>query len=272
MSRHSYQKKCVAASAALGWAVYATVAARADTLMDQIGVTQLRAEVPSLTGAGIIVAQPEATDVDMGTFFDHDDFEVSPTAASVTVPITYYDKNGNVTTIYDSTRHSQHADTVASFLAGNGIGVATQLSQILNFNANYYEEYVLQNVALPIQPQVINQSFTQDAGGPYTAAVIDQAWDTFVITQNVLIASGAGNGGDVLLPATAFNVIAVGAYLGHSSVSEPGQLAKPDIVVPMPTTPVDYSYTSFSTPVVSGAAALLLQAAGSGDGTDPRAI
>src|SRR6185436_17639641 len=70
---------------------------------------------------------------------------------------------------------------------------------------------------------------------------------------------GAGNGGPVSSPATAYNVIAVGAYGGPSSSSTVDGRSKPDITAPA-------SFTSFSTPLVSGAAALLSQAAARNDG------
>jgi hypothetical protein len=72
-----------------------------------------------------------------------------------------------------------------------------------------------------------------------------------------------GNGGNVYPPATAYNVIGVGCYgIGATSSSGPTTdkaRSKPDLVAPS-------QETSFSTPYVSGAVAVLLQAANRGDG------
>jgi autotransporter-associated beta strand protein len=254
-----------AAAAALTWAVGST-AVLASTL-DDIGVTQLRAQVPTLTGVGVVVAQPEATAVDPDPYFDHDNFEIDAAAAGVTVPITYVNSIG-AEVLFDPAYTSSHATAVAALMAGVNGGVAPKLAEILNYNANEYLNYVVTDTTIPHNPQVINQSFTISPQGPFTADVLTQCWDTFVAAQGVIIVSGVGNGGDVQLPATAYNVIAVGAYGGASSVSQPGQLAKPDITAPA-------GVTSFSTPLVTGAAALLVQAAtnlGDSNGVDPRVV
>jgi hypothetical protein len=270
------RRTTVATALALTWAA-ASTSAFADSFLDQIGITQLRVEAPYLTGTGIIIAQPEATNVDVGPpYVDFDNFEISPNAAGVAAPIYYLPWNNTVnSTTFTPSLESNHADTVASFLAGNYVGVAPTIAQILNFNANLYVQYIVQNYPIdtPATPQVINQSFTQNPGGPYTADVFNQCWDSFAAKWGQVIVSGAGNSGDVQVPATAYNVIAVGTYGGASSVSQAGQLAKPEIVVAMPA---GYGFTSFSTPVVSGTAALLLQAGSTmsnpNDATDPRTI
>src|SRR5205823_2634179 len=134
------------------------------------------------------------------------------------------------------------------------LGVAYGISQLENFNVDYYINFPFLNVPITyfvpvLEPQVINQSFTYTPDVSFTSAVINQSWDSFVATQGYVIASGAGNGGDVQNPATSYNVIAVGGYGGASSISKLGQLARPDVVVAMP---VLDGYTSFSSPVVSG--------------------
>jgi hypothetical protein len=72
--------------------------------------------------------------------------------------------------------------------------------------------------------------------------------------------SGAGNGGQVFAPSTCYNGMSVGAYGGSSSTGptlDNGR-AKPDITAPQ-------GATSYSTPQVAGAAAVLVQAGLRGD-------
>jgi hypothetical protein len=76
-----------------------------------------------------------------------------------------------------------------------------------------------------------------------------------------LFVSGAGNGGQVSAPATCYNGLGVAAFGGASSFGptlDNGR-CKPDIAAPA-------GATSFSTPQVAGAAALLWQAGARGDG------
>jgi len=91
-----------------------------------------------------------------------------------------------------------------------------------------------------------------------------------------LFVSGAGNGGSVLPPSTGYNGLSVAAFAtgaGSSIGPTPlGGRCKPDLTAPS-------GVTSFSTPQVSGAAVLLLQAGLRGDGgadtnsaTDPRTL
>jgi hypothetical protein len=273
MLLHSHPQSVSGAAAVLAWAIYATAAQAED-----MGLPQLRLDAPNLLGQGVVVAQPEA-----GT-----NFEIDPTSSGVTVPITYIYLNSTRTRIittpnYDSSLYSWHASYVAKLLAGSN-GAAPSLDRLLNYNADFYVNYyVLQNNALSYSPKVINQSFIETPDSIFTVPVLEQFFDNFVATTryngsvgfNYTIVTAAGNGGNVQVPGTAYNVITVGAYGGASSSSVTGQRAKPDITAPE-------SATSFSTPWVSGIAALMVQAAGTldlqqfprgrTDGVDPRAV
>jgi len=85
--------------------------------------------------------------------------------------------------------------------------------------------------------------------------------DRVVERDGVVVAVGVDNGSQKPIPkllASAYNVLAVGRTSGDSShgptlIDVPGR-AKPDIVVPIDA-------TSFATPIVASAAALLLQEA-----------
>jgi hypothetical protein len=84
--------------------------------------------------------------------------------------------------------------------------------------------------------------------------------------HSTLFISGANNGGAVSPPGTSYNCISVGAYGGASSYGptiDNGR-CKPDITAPS-------NLTSFSTPQVAGAAAVLMQAGWRGDGGDTNA-
>jgi hypothetical protein len=126
---------------------------------------------------------------------------------------------------------------------------------------------------------VVNQSFIF-LNSDYTPVptneqlAIDSAYDNYAAQYNTLFVSGVGNGGAVNPPATGYNGIGVGAYGGSSSTGptlDNGR-AKPDLTAPA-------TETSYSTPQVAGAAAVLMQAGLRGDGgsdtnsaADPRTV
>jgi hypothetical protein len=244
-----------------------TAAARASAL-DQIGLTELQSLNPSLTGSGITVGQAEADLSGANTF------EVNP--ASVGQPqslFTYYDDDGNQTSTYSAAEGSGHANAVASNFYGVGTGVAPGVQAVDNYSADYFWGGIIIN-EIPVADAIVNQSFifTESNGSPLTVADqqdTDLLYDDYVAAFQTIIVSAVGNGGQVNAPATCYNGIGVGAYGGSSSKGptvDNGR-SKPDIVAPA-------SATSYSTPLVSGSAALLLQAGAaiSADATDPRTI
>src|SRR5207248_2225856 len=110
----------------------------------------------------------------------------------------------------------------------------------------------------------VNQSFlvTSSGGVPIQDFVTDVSYDNYVSFHGFtnVVVSGVGNSGKPSSPSTAFNGIAVGAYQGTTAVGPTTDgRSKPDITAPA-------SATSFSTPLVSGAAAILVQAGLRGDG------
>jgi hypothetical protein len=138
---------------------------------------------------------------------------------------------------------------------GASEGVAPGVQHVESYEAVYFtSEVVPPQVATPAR--VINQSFIFTSQIP----TVDQDYDNYAARYNVLFVSGAGNDGAVKSPATCYNGLAVAAYGGLSSVGPTTDgRSKPDITAPA-------SMTSFSTPLVAGSAALLLQAAMRGDG------
>ena len=133
--------------------------------------------------------------------------------------------------------------------------MAPGVAQVANYEANFFYTNIVAG-SLRIPATIVNQSYIFGASIPS----IDTVFDNYAAKYGVLFVNGAGNGGPVSSPATAFNCIAVGVYGAGSSTGPTADgRCKPDITAPE-------AFTSFSTPLVAGAAALLLQAAKEGAG------
>ena len=228
--------------------------------LDTIGVTLLRAETTNVDGLGIRVAQPEA--YDLGTT----NWEVNPASSPVQRPenLFTYTSNLGSTTNYPNTLNTEsgHADAVAGYFYGLSAGVATNIAHVDNYDANYfYNDVVAATLPSNIGDAVVNQSFAFSGTSVSQQQTIDSHYDNYAAQYGTLFVSPANNGGSVSPPGTAYNCICVGAYGGNSSYGptlDNGR-SKPDITAPG-------SETSFSTPLVSGASAVLMQAALRGDG------
>lgn len=241
--------------------VISVSALRASTL-DGIGLTALRTVATNVDGTGIRVAQVEAS---LST--NSPIWEVNP--ADVGQPtglFTYTSSNGTSTTYPNALgTNSWHAENVGNDFYGQPYGVATNLARVDVYEANYF---LAHDVEVPIPPNpgaaIVNQSFTF---GPLTVAdqqTIDSDYDNAAAQNKTLFVSAVDNGGNVHAPGTSYNGLGVAAY-GPNAQSSVGPTldngrCKPDLTAPSP------DYTSFSTPVVAGAAAVLLQVAGRGDG------
>src|SRR6185437_8244960 len=235
--------------------------------IDTIGATLLRQVSPGLTGNGISVGQVEAP-ISAGT---PPPFEVNPGAAGVNQPtnlFTWISSSGTAITFTNTVgTESGHADAVAGNFYGNTTnGVAPGVAHVDNYEANFFSDnYIASPQAIP--DRVVNQSFVYDAdvnGTHYPSnveATIDSEYDDAATQYGVLFVSGAGNAGTVYPAATCYNGIGVGVYPGNSSTAPTyNGRSKPDLVAP------GGGVTSFSTPLVAGSAALLIQAALRGDG------
>ncbi len=268
-------------------ALAATPAARAATdasILNQIGAVQLAATHPNLNGAGIVVAQVEA---------GGSNFEVDPAAVSqpATGFFTYIDSNGDSSTTYSGADGSGHANMVGNFFyGGGGYGVAAGVSHVYNYNSSYFLADIVggssNNIpvpnstqsldngdAPPIPAKVVNQSFiiTPSVDSPMVPvpeSYYNIEYDNYTDLYGTIFVSGVGDGtytqtfpnSQINPPATAYNSIAVGAYGGQTGVGPTTDgRSKPDIVAPG-------SATSYSTALVSGAAALLVQAGNGGTG------
>ena len=239
------------------------------TTLDTIGMTLLRAMTTNLNGAGIRVAHPEAQvstnppswQVNAGNY---------PQLAG---RFTYASNLGSTNVFPNSLgAESWHANTVGNYFYGQAGGVATNVAQVDCYDADFFiTNYVFNAAPMPDAP-VVNQSFTfgnVSTNLPTPAnylsvsdqQAVDSAYDDYAALYGTLFVSAINNGGSVSPPGTGYNGIGVGAYGGFSSIGptlDNGR-CKPDITAPE-------GATSFSTPQVSGTAAVLMQAARRGDG------
>jgi Subtilase family len=228
-----------------------------------VGFTLLQTLATNLNGAGLRVGQPEA--LDGGS----NNFEVNPSV--IPLPInrfTWYSNNLSSTVFPNPVgTESQHADGVGQFFYGTYGMSATNVAHVDNFEADYYlDDYIAndEGFSTTATDAIVNQSFTI---GPLNAAdqeEVDSEYDNFSEKFNTLFVSAACNysiNPTVCAPGTSYNCISVGAYEADSSVGptiDNGR-CKPDIVA-------TGGETSYATPQVAGAAALLMQAGRRGDG------
>jgi hypothetical protein len=243
---------------------FVSLTARAQSL-DQIGVTLLRATTTNLNGAGIRVAQAEAS---------APAFEVNPAAVNQPVSLfAYLSSTGSSSTFPNSVgTESGHADGVGGYFYGLPGGVATNVIHVDNYDADhFFNDLISATFPASINAPVANQSFifcnSDYSHFPVgTEQSIDSQYDDYAAQFKTLFISGAGNGGPtnqarVFPAATCYNGLGVAAYGGNSCIGptlDNGR-CKPDITAPA-------GVTSFSTPQVAGAAAILMQAALRGDG------
>jgi len=162
---------------------------------------------------------------------------------------------------------SGHADSVAANFYGMPDGVATNVAHVDNYDATFLF-YNIIAVLTPsnINDRVVNQSFIWGAMPVNVQQAMDSDYDDYAARYNTLFVNGAGNGNPVnpTPPATCYNGISVGACLNFINYSTVGPTLdngrrKPDLTAPS-------NVTSFSTPQVAGAAAVLMQAGLRGDG------
>jgi hypothetical protein len=247
-------------------------ASEAQTL-DTIGVTLLRQTTTNLDGSGVRVAMIEGPD----TGASPPTFEVNPVSPAVTQPgskFIYHSSIGTATNFPNAVGgSSSHATDVGRFFFGTASGVATNPAAVDNYDADHFINSVVFAAMPPAIPaRIVNQSFIF---GPITTPEqisYDQTYDDYADAHNTLFISGVGNGdtnlynGAVNVPASCYNGIGVAAYgTVNSSIGPTADngRCKPDITAPNVH---PWIVTSFTTPLVSGSAAVLLQAALRGDG------
>jgi hypothetical protein len=243
------------------------------------GVTELRAFGTNLYGSGIRVAQVEFPIDAQGL-----EWEVSPTYVGQPPSLFTYYSNNVSTNVYPNSlgEESIHADSVAWNFYDVTTGVATNVAHVDNYNANYFiVENLNDTFSLPssnIDDPVVNQSFAfgDEVSNQFVnlssneQAAVDTAYDNYATKYSTLFVSGAGNGAEngdppyVSAPATCYDGIGVGVFEGNGSSPGPtidNGRCKPDLTAIAPG-----GATSYSCPIVAGAATVLMQAGGRGDG------
>jgi hypothetical protein len=229
--------------------------------LGMVGVNLLREVGTNLNGSSIRVGQPEASLDTNGILW-----QINPNTVSKPTNLFTWYSNGVSSTIYPNAlgAESGHAFQVAYNYYMQATGVATNVGHVDNVEADdYFNNYLSKSklLALNTTDLVVNQSYTF---GPLSGAdqeSVDSVYDNYAIQFRTLFVSAANNGGQVCAPATSYNGIGVGDFGGSSSIGptvDNGR-CKPDIVAPAPE-------TSFSTPQVAGATAILIQAGLRGDG------
>ncbi len=234
--------------------------ARADW-KDDIGYTQLVQEltdlsIPPPTGAGIVVTQVEAEEPDTSNY------RPNPSNAEFTYPPlakTFVYKTTTETGI------SGHATTVGTYLYGNTTSIAPGVATVNCWEASdwVYNGLKLLTTPAPVveDGDVANFSWIGSLGpNSYDAEALKRL--DFQINRDDFVATVAmNNGSSTTLPnllGQGYNTISVGLSNGnhtHGTTTLDGtSRMKPDIVAPA-------SYTSYATPIVGAAAAMLLEPA-----------
>ena len=222
-------------------------------------VTRLGASVP--TGAGIGIGQVEAPENAAGSY-----------APDVANP----EFVGKTITLMSATglAASGHATEVARNLYGNTVSIAKGVTSINSWNVNQWltsdflrtgQGGAVVPSAPPAGVKVFNHSWIGSFGSSINDNDALRRLDFSVTRDNIFVAVGTNNGAGSAaqsLLSYAFNGVTVGLADGnHANALTPAGIdsptrRKPDLVAPG-------GFTSFSTPVVGAAAALLFDAADS---------
>jgi len=226
-------------------------------MADQVGLEELSARLGSSLprGTGVPVCQVEANTEGGLSFYGPDQ------ARSEFAGKTFTPMSGIMTA-------SWHATTVGTSFYGQGTSIAPGITSIFNYEANNWINSFLrlnQSSAPSVPPggsRIMNHSWIGSAGSATDNQVLRRL-DFQANRDGTLHATGLNNNaGSTLLAllSCSYNGIAVGRTDGAHSygltpvgTDGPGRM-KPDIVAPG-------SATSWATPVVAAAAALMQQVA-----------
>ncbi len=245
--------------------------------LNHIGLTPLRAAAPELTGAGMTVAQVEASILRHGNRFE-------PSCMATGQPcskFTFINRLGKVISIQKISAESEHATRVGRLFYGvkggslaTGVCPAVSHIDVWDAQALYRQLYHSNPSLIPsgqqTAPAVVNQSYVFDHASVAEMEALDSVFDDYAARHNTLFISAIGNGlamttatsrpSQVNPPADAYNGIAVAAFKGCTGIGPAWDgRSKPDISAPG-------RETSYAAPLVSGAATLLLQAGKEGLG------
>ena len=231
------------------------------------GVTVFRAATTNLFGNGIRVAQPEAVDT------GQEDYEVNPADVGQSSSLfSYTDSSGSSSTYPNAYgTNAYHPERVASFfystipVGSAPAGIATNVAHVDCLDANWYmNHYVYTGIPINLGDAIVNMSFSYGtSSGVSFQQSLDTYMDNYAVQYGALFVASVGVTGAPAAPGTSYDCISVAAFNpGANSAVGPtldNLRCKPDLTAPDPN-------TSFSVPQVAGAAAVLMQAGGRGDG------
>ena len=237
------------------WALVCGGIAHASYL-DDIGYNALRAELGAAapTGAGVGVSHIEANAGSPGLFYLPDVTNADFAGKTITA------KSG-------ASGVSGHATAVAAYYYGNGGSVAPGVTTIDVYDADSWAFGGVLKTTTMLAPVVESRAVqnhswigTIDNGGSTDIQLL-RRFDFAIQRDDFLAAVGVNNGSASSVPAllaNAYNAISVGITNGDhstgvSTVDGAGRV-KPEIVAPQ-------GATSYSTPLVSSAGAMLRQTA-----------
>jgi hypothetical protein len=239
---------------AVGWACLVAPGGAAAAVLDDIGYTRLRNEQGAALprGSSIVVAQAEAADGKP----DPNNIEFAGKTLNDA-------STGLVVT--------QHATTVGQFFFGNNTSPAPGIVQVQNYSATGWlttDVLRVQTASFPEVPiaRVANHSWVSQGGSETLHAL--QRMDFLVETDDYLQVVGVnfrpmGQNSPQPEFAGAMNVIAVGTATGAHSTGTPavGGIYSSGRTRPHLVGPIDLTVPSFTTPLVAGTAAMLIELA-----------
>ena len=230
---------------------------------DDIGWTKLKTELGDLLedGTGVSVVQVEASSG--GAY-------LPDTSLDEFLGKTFIDGTGT------NSGSSSHGTGVARNFFSTSRSIAPGITQITGFDANDYLDRVLGHGGggdpLSQGFDVGNHSYIGNLSDKVVAQDILERFDFIINRDNTLMTVGVNNGSTKSTPhllAHSYNAIAVGRVSGDHSRGATTFYGsgryKPDLVA-------GDSATSYTTPRVAGAAALLKQAASGTNATNAVAI
>ena len=235
--------------------VLCSATADAQTYFTDIGYTALqdRLGAATPTGAGVSLVQVEAPS--SGNYRPN-------TSLSQFSGITFTDHSTGGST-------STHATDVGKYLYGRTNSMAVGVTQVHLYNANTWlgSEYLntgTVNAPLVSPGRIQNLSFVGTAANATSSEAL-QRLDYAAFTEDTIFVAAVNNGSGTTVPplfGSSYNAITVGLTNGGSSkgttVFETSGRSKPDLVAPGPNSS---NFTSFSTPLVASATALLVETA-----------
>lgn len=223
--------------------------------LDDIGYTELLARGITEDGTGVTVVQVEASS-------SNSTYAYLPNPAdSAFSGVVFTDASSS----YNGTI-SSHATMVGKYFYGSA-SMASGISSV----TTYYVSDWLGSGFLNSSPQtapkielndVVNHSWVGSKGSNSEDLKALNRLDFAIERDDFVCVVGVNNGSASTSPnllASAYNVISVGLSNGNHATS--GSTVNTSVTYPLIVVPASVGYTSYATPVVSSASALLIQAA-----------